>query len=297
MNFFKKKNIYNAYYTINIMTDKEKESEDKIKKSYDFFFEKYKNNESFTKDELFELTDWIKQTFKTYFTKIFRHFLKEIDNKFIITEAFRRYSNYKNYRKYFSQSRKIRQEYITESYNNVIIYEFFLPLTNESALKSALDSLFYKDTLIRRLKTVAIKEIEIKFSRKEDENDHNYYDRICNWISKKFFGYSIGHFQGRFRIEDIDTFKNVAIIQEQGKRYLEDETTAIIKFIFPCNKTEKNQRSINSFSNKTKEEDLIRYFFKILFINVILEVVNAEEEIWMLESGIRTKLYIWKVDD
>ena len=42
------------------------------------------------------------------------------------------------------------------------------------------------------------------------------------------------------------------------------------------------------------EANKIRFVFKHLFIRNILELINGEDEIWMLESGIRTRLYIWK---
>lgn len=40
----------------------------------------------------------------------------------------------------------------------------------------------------------------------------------------------------------------------------------------------------------------IKFFFNILFVESILQVVNGEDEFWMLESGIRTRLHIWRVE-
>ncbi len=42
---------------------------------------------------------------------------------------------------------------------------------------------------------------------------------------------------------------------------------------------------------------MIRWFFNELFVQSILEVVNGEDEIWLLESGIQNQLHIYKVED
>lgn len=272
-------------------------SEEKIQNCFDYFLDKYQTDEEFTRDELFRATGWSKSSFNIYYTKIFRHFIKDVDDKCIITEAFRKFSTWKDFRKNFSQSRDTKQKYKSESYSNVIIFEFFMPLTHEGALKSALDSLFYKDTITRRLKLVPIEEIEKKFMRLPNEENNDYNERIYEWISKKFIGYSINHYKGRFRVGNLKTFDEVAKIQKQAGRYIEDETTAIVKFIFPCGAQEEAKK-FSSFSEDQiqKEADLIRFFFEILFINIILEVISGEDEIWMLESGMKTNLHIWKPD-
>jgi hypothetical protein len=92
-----------------------------------------------------------------------------------------------------------------------------------------------------------------------------------------------------------------------GRHYLIDETTAIVKFIFPIgqqhisedidykyNQGFFKQNQINSDEEKV-EISRIRFFFKNLFVKAILELVNGEDEIWMIESGVnKSKLYMWK---
>lgn len=46
-----------------------------------------------------------------------------------------------------------------------------------------------------------------------------------------------------------------------------------------------------------QEANLIRWFFRQLFVQSILEVVNAEDEIWLLETGMRDRLHIWRAKD
>ena len=42
------------------------------------------------------------------------------------------------------------------------------------------------------------------------------------------------------------------------------------------------------------EANQIRFIFKNLFVRSIQALVDGEDEIWMLESGITNRLYIWK---
>jgi hypothetical protein len=75
----------------------------------------------------------------------------------------------------------------------------------------------------------------------------------------------------------------VAKIQKEGRRYLIDETTAIAKFIFPCkDKMEANQT---------------HYLFEALFIRSIIQLVNGEDEIWMVESGLLNRVHVWRMAD
>ena len=66
-----------------------------------------------------------------------------------------------------------------------------------------------------------------------------------------------------------------------GQRYLVDETTAVSRFIFPC--------------NDNSEAELVRYFFDGLFVQTIIQLINAEDEIWMVESGMSNRVHIWRV--
>lgn len=95
-------------------------------------------------------------------------------------------------------------------------------------------------------------------------------------------GYSISHVGGRFRAGKIASLAGAAKVQLGGGRYLIDETTAIVRFIFPC----KNR----------KEAETVEWFFRFLFVESILQVVNGEDEIWMVESGIWNRLHIWRVE-
>jgi hypothetical protein len=204
-----------------------------------------------------------------------------------------------------------------ESYGNVIIFEFFMPLRNEGELKRALDELFYRDPLVIRLKKVPIARLQEIIPPIAKETQNAYYERIMMWISARFTGYSITHDSGRFKLLQLTSFKGAADIQQKGGQYLDDETTAVVRFIFPCGSAQdkpiffdySQSSSVNSpseisdvkpsktdlqFTDINHEATVIRFFFNMLFVENILQVVKGEHEIWMLESGMRTRLHIWR---
>ena len=45
-----------------------------------------------------------------------------------------------------------------------------------------------------------------------------------------------------------------------------------------------------------QEYESISWFFRVLFVENILQVVNGEDEIWMVESGVCSRLHRWVVE-
>jgi hypothetical protein len=97
-----------------------------------------------------------------------------------------------------------------------------------------------------------------------------------------------------------------ATVEESGDRYLIDETTAIVRFIFLCGKPHRISPApaqdfdiperVSDDHAGVAEADQIRWFFNALFVQSIIQVVNGEAEIWMVESGMRNRLHIWRVE-
>lgn len=102
------------------------------------------------------------------------------------------------------------------------------------------------------------------------------------------------------------TIRDAAKIEEDYDRYLVDETTAIVRFIFPCGKPiRRKSGSVADFDDPERdstdqdgreEAKKIRWFFNALFVQSVLQVVNGEAEIWMVESGLQNRLHIWRVE-
>jgi len=176
-----------------------------------------------------------------------------------------------------------------------------MPMTNERILRSSLDNLFYKDTIEFRLKTIPLEELE-KIIPRNHRNAEEYFDRIFQWISRNFCGYSIETVYGRFKvIDNIMSFEEAGKLLSKGKDYLIDETTAIVRFLFPIVISKNINFKLNSEKDNKGDGDLIkseakkiRFFFEKLFVLSVLEIVNGEDEIWMIESGLRTRLNIFK---
>jgi len=179
-----------------------------------------------------------------------------------------------------------------------------MPLTNENSLRNSLDALFYKDSVMKRLKSIDTRILEQYFAR-DESGSSDYLEGICDWVSTNFGGYSINHVSGRYRAKELSSLHEAYRYVENGESYLVDETTAVAKFIFPCGEEKiVNESSFEpeseSFNETVSEEikkeyDKIRFLFFKLFVQNIIQIVNEEDEIWMRESGMRNRLYYWRV--
>lgn len=278
------------------------------KAAFEFFKEHYRLQKQFTKQDVADTTSWSTASFNTYWSKQFKRLVVPVDNKYFrVSESFRPYSTWGAFRTLVTQVRRVSSDYTSLLYYQVIIYEFFMPLTNEGHLRTALDSLFYKDTILSRLRTLDQGRIQDHFPRKNGESEDDHFERLCNWIAGVFIGYSITHVSGRYRAEELSTIAVAAAFHEAGARYLVDETTAVVRFIFPCGDTRIRKPPLSSrhfedddqpvlVANEPSDARRIRWFFGTLFVQSIIQVVNGEDEIWMVESGMRNRLHIWRVD-
>lgn len=239
----------------------------------------FATREPFTIEELEGVAPWRGATLRTYLTRHWKPFLTHLaDGRFTVNQAFRRFATWERFRPLLTQMRRAASDYESLTFDIVRIYEFYMPLSNEAYLRSTLDSLFYSDTIIHRLRAVGLPALEERFHRRPGEDDAEYLDRTCDWLDEHFIGYSIYHVHGRYRAGDLRARADVGRV---GGRYLVDETTAVVRFMFPCVDAD--------------EAALVAYFFDELFVQAVVEVVSGEDEIWMAETGYQTRLHIWRV--
>ena len=159
---------------------------------FQFFRSRYREQQPFTKQELADETSWSDTSFNTYWSKQFKRLVVPIDDRYFrVSESFRPYSTWTAFRALVTQVRRVSSDYTSLLYSNVIIYEFFMPLTNEGHLRTALDALFYKDTISSRLRALDRSRVEEHFPREESEVNDVYFERLCSWIAGIFIGYSI----------------------------------------------------------------------------------------------------------
>ena len=277
---------------------------------FDFLYEKSRTQESFTKDDLRSAVPELSRgTMDTYWSKWIQNFLIELNiGEFQVAEAFGPYSTWERFYPICTQKRRTYQYYTEYTYDSVIIYDFLMPLSNEGQLRTALDALFYKDTVLARLRAIGYEDVRKNLPSGDLESPDDILERASGWVAERFGGYSITHVNGRFRAADLSTLADAARLQEKGGHYLIDETTAVVRFIFHCG--EPRVRRIREqgsdlfdaghagLSEGDKEDyDSINWLFRVLFVENILQVVNGEDEIWMVESGVRNRLHRWVVEE
>src|ERR1035437_7090914 len=208
---------------------------------FDFLLEHLKSLDTFTKDELQKVTDWTGKSFPTYWSKQYKQFVSSAGGDLVrVSDAFRPYAKWEAFQRHVTQVRG-SSDYTLFRHDAVLIFEFFMPLTNETHLRIALDALFYKDTILTRLKTLNRDKLTAQFAINQGETEDDYFRRLCDWLATRFQGYSVSTVNGRFRAQDLMSIPDAATIEENGDRYLIDETTAIVRFIFPCGTPVKSE--------------------------------------------------------
>ena len=255
--------------------------DDKQRKAFEFFLDRLRSQARFTKADVCVATGWPASSLNTYWSKQFKPFLVEDPlGQFRVTEAFRRLIRWRDFRRHVSQVRPVAADYQHLEYGTLVVYEFFMPLANEAPLRTTLDALFYRDTIEAKLRSANLSDVKHRLGLVA-ASDADSIDAACKWIESNFVGYSIYHVDGRFRGAALKSLSAAAALQSTGERYLVDETTAVTRFIFPC--------------SDSAQAELVRYFFEMLFVQSIIQLVNGEDEIWMVETGSTNRIHIWRV--
>jgi hypothetical protein len=151
------------------------ESENQTK-AFEFIQAKFNSQELFTAEEFQLATDYSDVSFRTYLSKQFRGLLIPTgDGHFRVSAVFRQFSTWKKFKdKVVTQNRNLGRSYAEISYENVVIFEFYMPLRNEEYLRQTLDSLFYKDSVLFRLKLIKPSELQAAFPKRPGEGEGDY---------------------------------------------------------------------------------------------------------------------------
>jgi len=242
-------------------------------------------------------TGWARSTARTYVGKQVRDLVERRQKRFVVRREFLRLSQ-EVFLKLVSQKEYILPHYKRVAYENLVTYEFLLPLTKEDTLRRTLDELFYRDTLEERLGQIDLAKLKKTVEKHAKEKPKDYIRRAAEVVSQLFSGYSISHVNGRFLAATLATRHDAV-----GKRYIIDETTAIVRFIVPCECSRVIHGETFDLAHdvcvdeQKLENDIAR--IRILFFNVFAEAVaNAvlhEDEIWLLETAAsQSRLYTWE---
>ena len=194
-------------------------------------------------------------------------------------------------------------------YDDVVSYEFLLPLTREDHLRQALDSLFYSDAIARRLHQIGLDRLAEIVPRDPLVSDDDYVAALLAIVAQRFVGYSISHVSGRYRAAGLMSRREAGEFLANEGRYLVDETTAVVRFIIKCDSTrtdyEPHSRPVRlaldgaatttaATAAARDEQRLIRALFFELFAEAVVHMVEGEDEIWLLENGAERRLYVWE---
>jgi hypothetical protein len=256
-----------------------------------FLLDHFLSGRTFTLDEFRRATGWDKAgTLNTYLRKQYRGLIENIEGgplisekgHYRVTESFRDLIEWRSFRQHVTQVRVVLKEHARVR-SKVLIYEFLMPLTHETALRTTLDNLFYEDTLIRKMRAIHPDVLGRCFSKRSDQSTEDHLNQIMDFIGAHFVGYSISHVDGRFRAVGILPYEDVAVLLKSERRYLIDETTAVTRFIFPYNTDE--------------ELDKLRFLFHELFVKSMIVLAKDEQQVWMIESGPEQRVHIWQAED
>lgn len=248
--------------------------------AHKFFIEHLQTLDLFTKADVQNVTGWSDAATDTYWSKQFKNILEPVANEqWRVRERFRLYLDWKKFKNLVTQVKTSPPSYAPTVYEEVVVYEFYLPLAHEGALRVTLDSLFYRNIAVPRLKRIGVSKLKKHFEYLITDSNDSFLAKVLKFVESKFGGYSIYHVDGRFRAGDLLSQDDAFAGMKAGQNYLVDETTAVVRFVFPCEKG---------------EADRVRFLFKELFVDAITEQVSGEDQIWVVESGSRNHVQVWK---
>lgn len=260
----------------------------------------YANSQDVLKyEDIQKVTGWTESTFiGTYYSKMYREFMEKCPGGYKVYSHFARISP-EEFLSHVTQSRRFFGKYNKVAYSRTIIYEFLLPLTKEDKLRRSLDELFYKDTLEQRYSEIEVKTLERVIPRNQGETESSYREKVLRLISDYIGGYSISHVNGRYRAGELSTQQAAVAAQEiQGARYIQDETTASVRFIIPCPSSRKRIDYLSSATEDAEawEQDLkvVRTLFFEFFVEAIIKTIRGEDEIWLLETSNVPRLFVFE---
>jgi len=197
------------------------------------------------------------------------------------------------------QKKRLFTDYVLEVSASILIYEFFMPLSREDRLREALDNLFYRDAIEQRIQEIGIANIRDGLNLSADHAEDEIQRLVFDFMESTIGGYSIYLVNGRYRADALASRADVALRPFAYGSYIVDETTAIVRFILPV-KTEAAtfeygkilEPAATAIGTKEKAE-MMRWLFLNFFAEALIRVVQKEDEIWLLESGMRSAFYRW----
>ena len=137
-------------------------SQEKPRKAYEFLQKHSTSKASFTVLHLMKAAGWSKSTVQTYISKQYRDVLEARPDGTITVKAEFQRMSLEEFLQLTTQKRKIFAKYERNRFQEVVSYEFLLPLTREDLLRKALDDLFYEDAVRQRISEIGLSKLAKK---------------------------------------------------------------------------------------------------------------------------------------
>lgn len=269
-----------------------------IERAFDFLIEHAQGRKSFSTEQLADEAEWsILGTQERIDTRLSDLVQKE-GKKYIAKPEILRV-RLDDFNDLLHQKKRLFTDYILEVSPSILIYEFFMPLSREDRLREALDNLFYLDTIEQRIREIGIPRIREGLMLSTNYSESKIHQLVFDFMESTIGGYSIYMVKGRYRADVLASREEVVTRPPAYGPYIVDETTAIVRFILPVETSTgkleygKTLEPASMAIDTKKHAELMRWLFLNFFAEALIRVVQKEDEIWLLESGMRSAFYRW----
>jgi len=269
-----------------------------IKRAFDFLITHAQERKSFSVEQFSTEAGWsIPETLERITNRLSDLIYQEGELFFAKPEILR--VRLDDFKELLEQKKRLFADYVLEVSSSVLIYEFFMPLTREDRLREALDNLFYRDTIEQRIQEIGIPGIRAGLKLSSDYSEDKIRGMVFDFIESTIGGYSIYLVNGRYRADVLASRAEVVSRPFASGPYIVEETTAIVRFVLPvetdAGKFEHGKilEPASAESGTQKRAELLSWLFLNFFAEALIRVVQKEDEIWLLESGMRSAFYRW----
>jgi hypothetical protein len=269
-----------------------------IKRAFDFLIKHAQERKSFSVEQFSTETGWsIPETRERIINRLSDLIYQEGEGFFAKPEILR--VRLDDFKELLDLKKRLFADYILEVSSSILIYEFFMPLSREDRLREALDNLFYRDTIEQRIQEIGIAGIRAGLKLSPDYSEDKIQGMVFDFIESTIGGYSIYLVNGRYRADDLASRAEVVSRPFASGPYIVEETTAIVRFVLPvetdAGKFEHGKilEPASVVSGTQQRAELLSWLFLNFFAEALIRVVQKEDEIWLLESGMRSAFYRW----
>jgi len=269
-----------------------------FKEIFDFLVQHALKKTSFSAQALADKTGWSLADTEEYIVNQLSDLIQEKDGQYLAKPEILRV-RLNDFKELLHQKKRLFTDYILEVSPSILIYEFFMPLSREDRLREALDNLFYRDTIDQRIQEIGLSQIHAGLNLSEDTSDKKIRQLVFDFMESTIGGYSIYLVNGRYLADHLASRAYVVNRPFAYGPYIVDETTAIVRFILPV-KTDAGKFAHGNILEPAtlsldaqKHAELVRWLFLNFFAEALIRVVQNEDEIWLLESGMRSTFYRW----